>query len=459
MKQFAVFTLSFFFAFSAVLSVHAAADPGNIISDAEMQDHRSFSLTTINRFLQSHGGVLGQTVVGMLNSVGQTTQKSAAQVIQEAAFSSRINPKVLLVMLQKEQSLIEDSSPTLSQLDWAMGYAVCDSCSKNDPLIQKYKGLANQITSAAGRLRYYFDHPREFRHQVGQTHTIDNKPVTMKNQATANLYNYTPHLHGNQVFTNLWNKWFSKNYPDGTLLQEDGQVGIWLIENSKRRPFLNKSAFLSNFDPSKVIKTARTDLEKYEIGAPIKYSNYSLLKMPTGGVYLLVDSVKHPIASKQVFMNLGFNPEELIKATEDDVKWYEKGEPITLEKAYPQGALLRDPQTGGVWYVENGIKSPIWAREILASRFPNRPILRATAEELSLYYRGEPIKFRDGEIIATKDPNSIHRSVFVVSNGVKRPIANREAFDALGYKWKNIIWTSDRVLSMYETGESVDIVR
>src|SRR3989344_6719518 len=328
----------------------AAFDFGNIISDRDMQDSKAISVSTIDRFLSSRAGALKDLVFDVINGAGPVSKK-VSEIIYAAGQASQINPKVLLVTLQKEQSLIEDPSPSKNQLDWAMGYAVCDDCSKSDPAIQKYKGFVNQVNSAANRLRYYFDNPGQFRHQAGQTHIIDGVFVTMKNQATANLYNYTPHLHGNQNFSKFWNQWFVKNYPDGTLLQVDGQAGIWLIENGKRRPFLNKSAFLSNYDSDKVIKATTTDLEKYSIGAPIKYSNYSLIKMPTGGIYLLADNVKHPIASREVFRNLGFNPEEVISGTEKDVKWYPKGSPITLEKAYPQGALLRDPETQGVWFV------------------------------------------------------------------------------------------------------------
>ena len=436
----------------------AAADPGNIISDRDMQDSNSISIATIDRFLNSRSGALGKLIFNVIEGAG-TIAKKVSEIIYATGKLNKINPKVLIITLQKEQSLIEDPSPSQGQLDWAMGYAVCDSCSKNDPAIQKYKGFVNQVNAAAGRFRYYFNNPGEFRHQVGQIYNIDDAPVIIKNQATANLYNYTPHIHGNQNFLRFWNQWFIKNYPDGTLLQVDGQAGIWLIEGGKRRPFMNRSAFLSNYDSSKVISATLTDLEKYETGAPIKYSNYSLLKMPTGGVYLLIDSVKHPIASREVFRNLGFNPEELIDANEEDLKWYAKGEAITLEKAYPQGALLRDPKTNGAWYVENGIKYPLWAKEILQSRFSGRPIAQSTTEELSLYEKGEPIKFRDGEIIATKDPNSINKSVYVVSNGQKRPIASKDAFDGLGYKWKNIIWTTDRILNMHGDGEMIDIIK
>ena len=85
--------------------------------------------------------------------------------------------------------------------------------------------------------------------------------------------------------------------------------------------------------------------------------------------------------------------------------------------------------------------------------------MQSSIEEIVLYEKGEPVKFRDGEIIATKNPESLNRSVYVVSNGQKRPIANREAFNALGYKWKNIIWTTDKVLDLHETGEMIDIIQ
>ena len=85
--------------------------------------------------------------------------------------------------------------------------------------------------------------------------------------------------------------------------------------------------------------------------------------------------------------------------------------------------------------------------------------MQSSIEELELYKKGEPVKFRDGEIIATKDPESLNRSVYVISNSQKRPIANREAFTALGYKWKNIIWTTDKVLDLHETGEMIDIIQ
>ena len=94
---------------------------------------------------------------GALNSLKFTdifgVQKKASEIIWDYAQKFSLNPRFITVLLQREQSLIEDTSPSTDQLNWAMGYAICDSCSKSDPLLQKFSGFANQIYYAAKRIR------------------------------------------------------------------------------------------------------------------------------------------------------------------------------------------------------------------------------------------------------------------------------------------------------------------
>ena len=130
-------------------------------------------------------------------------------------------------------------------------------------MIQKFKGFGRQVDRAAWRNRYYIEHPNEFKWQVGETYTIDDTDVTMYNQATVNLYTYTPHIHGNYNFWKLWNTWFLVRYPDGSLLKLKDEPGIWLIKNGQRRAFLSKGAFLSRYDPNKVLIVGRNDLAQY----------------------------------------------------------------------------------------------------------------------------------------------------------------------------------------------------
>ncbi len=419
-------------------------NPNFIISDYEMRDYKAMSYDEIKNFLERKGKLNRQTLVDK-NGIVQY----AAEIIYRAAQDYQINPKVLLVTLQKEQSLIEEDSPTDDRLDWAMGYAVCDDCSKDDPGIQKFKGFGKQVDRAAWRLNYYFANPDEFYFEVGQTFNIDGVQVTPANQATVNLYNYTPHIHGNENFWKIWNRWFLRTYPDGSLLQAAGSKEIWLIQDGLKRKFEQMSALLSRYDINKILQVNQIDLDQFEEGKPIKFTNYSLLKSPKGTVYLLVDDTLRGFTSAKVFKTMGYQWDEVEDASQEDLANYTEGKPITMESVYPEGALLQDKKTGGVYYVEEGVKKPIWSVELMKANFSSRKITPVSPEELEKYTTGEPVIFKDGELV--KSPSE--PTVYVISNGLKRPINDEATFLGLGYKWENIITTSEKALSLHTTGE------
>ncbi|MEZ7821253.1 MAG: hypothetical protein QMB51_03015, partial [Patescibacteria group bacterium] len=301
-------------------------DPNNIISDYDMQNYKSMSLSDIQSLLDGKG-YLGKMMFE--NYFGELTP--AAEIIYKYANQFKISPKYIITTLQKEQSLIEAPLENIEQkdLDWAMGYAVCDSCSKSDPAIQKYKGFDNQVYNAARRNREYYETPNKIKIQVGKECTVDNIKVIPQNQATVNLYTYTPHLNGVQNFFDIWNKYFTKYYPDGTLLAEKGKPGIWLIQDGLRRPFMNEAAFYTRYNKNNVIYTFASDLEKYEIGRPIKFSNYSLFRTKeNGNIYMLDNDVLRKISSINVFKNIGFNTAEISNVSLNDIGEYSIGDDI-----------------------------------------------------------------------------------------------------------------------------------
>lgn len=424
-------------------------DPNYLISNQDLTDKDTMTLESIQYFLETQGGTLGRYTT--TNHLGET--KTAAEIIYDAAQAYIINPKFLLVLLQKEQSLLTNPNPSEYNYNWATGYAVCDSCDVNDPAVQQFKGFGKQVDRAAWRIRYYFAYPEKFNFHPGESKNVDGQTVIPYNQATANLYNYTPHIHGNYNFWKLWSRWFAKIFPDGSLLQEAGQPGVWLIEAGKRRPFWSKTALISRYDTSKIVEVSRNDLNRYEIGPPIKFPNYSLLRDPGGSIYLLVNNNKKKIENMEVFRNIGYNPEEVIDVSYEEVGYYEDGRMITLKSIYPTGALLQDNVSGGVFYVEDGIKYPVRSREILQINFPNTHITQVSTDELKKYpTKGEGVKLFDGTLIKSET----QPDVYVISNGSRRKIANEITFNQLGYKWYDIVTTTEKVLSIHPLGEELN---
>lgn len=156
---------------------------------------------------------------------------SAAQIIYRAAQACEMNPQVILVILQKEQGLITASSSNLKPYRYksAMGFA----CPDNEPCDPEYEGFARQVYYGARQFQKYRIYPNKYQFQAGSTQTIPfhanpqcgGAEVYIENQATAGLYNYTPHQPderavsgrggecsswGNLHFYAYWNAWFGE---------------------------------------------------------------------------------------------------------------------------------------------------------------------------------------------------------------------------------------------------------
>lgn len=124
---------------------------------------------------------------------------SAASILTKAAQGCGVSPKALLVILQKEQGLVTASGPALvpSRYRSAMGYACPDTATCNDD----FSGFAGQVWFAARQFRVYEGDPGHVSCRAGETRPVLFNPdpdcgsrvVTMENQATAGLYNYTPY--------------------------------------------------------------------------------------------------------------------------------------------------------------------------------------------------------------------------------------------------------------------------
>ncbi len=156
--------------------------------------------------------------------------KTAAQIIYEVAQSCGVSPKVLLVLLQKEQSLVTDDWPWPTQYRSATGYG----CPDTAPCDAEYYGYFNQVYMAARQFKRYAAYPSNYNYRSDRNNYIQYNPnagcggstVFIVNQATAGLYNYTPYqpnasalanlygtgdscgAYGNRNFWRMYNDWF-----------------------------------------------------------------------------------------------------------------------------------------------------------------------------------------------------------------------------------------------------------
>jgi hypothetical protein len=428
-------------------------DANLILDDNDIFDLGGMDLNQLRAFLSSRG-TLGQIQLKDIDGIS----KAPADIIWRVATSYKLNPKYLLALMQKEQSLVEDPSPTQKQFDWATGFAVCDSCSMDDPSIQDYKGFANQLEYAAKqhRERYLLQLLGKGTtiagYAPGKAAIVDGINVTPENNATAMLYTYTPHIHGNLNLWHIWRRWFSLNFPDGTLVQAKTSGKYFLIRNGEKKPIENKAIAASMFDLSKALVTQDSQLSGYPDGDSISFPNYSIVRTEDKKLYLIVGEKKRLIANKKIFTKLGFVEDDVVDGTNADLAAYIDGTDITSEKQYPTGLLAKDP-AGSVWYIEDGVKHKVPSAAFLNLYFKGKHAKSLTQKVADSYKTGDDYRLRDGELVKS----NASPAVYVAENGLLRPITSGQVFEQLGWQWRNVIPLPSKLIATYQAGLPVTL--
>lgn len=258
--------------FSNKTEVEAASlanfDPGYIISDYQMGNYNSMTEAEIQAFLTAknscantnynyyvalsqnrnytwhwengHFVCLSEEKFGDGEVIG--SGETAAHIIWQAAQDYKINPKVLIVLLQKETGLITDPIPNSGDYRKATGYGCPDTAACSE----KYYGFKNQVRNAAALFRTVLDggwtnYPLGNNYiQYNPNAACGGSVVNVKNLATSALYRYTPYqpnagaltagygtascgAYGNRNFYLYFEDWFggvtdtvkSSKIPDG----------------------------------------------------------------------------------------------------------------------------------------------------------------------------------------------------------------------------------------------------
>lgn len=132
---------------------------------------------------------------------------SAPEIIQKVGAACNVSQKVLIVLLEKEQSLVTDRFPSTFQYSRATGF----NCPDTAPCVAASGGFFKQVYSAARRFQEY-PIDTNYRYTVGQTVQVyfnpnlngcGTGPVFIQNRATAALYYYTPYQPNAAALANL----------------------------------------------------------------------------------------------------------------------------------------------------------------------------------------------------------------------------------------------------------------
>lgn len=266
-----------------------------------------------------------------------------AQIIYNVAQRYQLNPQVLIVLLQKEQSLVTDTWPSPTQYKTATGYgcpdtSVCDS---------QYFGLTNQLNWSGKLFRAVLnDSPTWYSPyslgnnfiQWSPNSSCGGSTVNIRNRSTVALYDYTPYqpnqaainagygsgdscgAYGNRNFYLYFRDWFGYNSGPAAFKTADSSTIYVPVEGYKLAvPYL---AAMQDYGISTgSIQTVSQAYEDSMPTAPVDTGISSVIshvvKSPYdndedgGSIYLISLGKRYQFQSIQQLNNFGFQTSDI----------------------------------------------------------------------------------------------------------------------------------------------------
>ncbi|MCH1882338.1 hypothetical protein [Agrococcus sp. ARC_14] len=363
----------------------SAFNAGNIISDENFFDGRAMSATEVQSFLnqQVPRCDTGYTCLkdyrqnapampanAYCASMPARANDTAASIITRVSVACDISPRVLLVLLQKEQSLVSLTRPTQIRYDRATGFA----CPDTAPCDSSYGSFFYQIYYAARQFQRYAEHPTSYNHRAGQTNRVlwhpnaacGSSSVMIQNQATAGLYNYTPYQpnaaalgnlygtgdscssYGNRNFWRMWTDWFGNptSEVNRLIVREQGSSTTYLVNGTWIHPFTSTTVlneYGRALGATQIV--ASGSLRQFTIGQAVT----RWLRDGSGGNYFVDDGNRYRFADCNQVGEWGRSC------------GYGIGVTAEVMAALRDGGQLRNivGWQGEWWYVQDGRRHPI----------------------------------------------------------------------------------------------------
>jgi hypothetical protein len=263
----------------------------------------------------------------------------AARIIQQVAVACSVNPKVLLVTLQKEQGLVTSTSPTATKYRIAMGYGCPDTAACNST----YYGFFNQVYQAAYAFNKYTKSPEQYTAYQPGSRKIGYNPksscgtatVNIRSKATGALYFYTPYVpntaalanlygtgdscssYGNRNFWRYFNDWFGSPVGGSFIIDTDDGHTYALISGVKWE--IPRSGLLATLAP--LGKTGRVS-DAYADGFPLGGTLGNLVSDSRGGLYLLDNGRKLTLSDCVQAADFGFPCAGAVPMSDDILAYF-----------------------------------------------------------------------------------------------------------------------------------------
>lgn len=426
-------------------STHAAPvvgfNPGNIISENIFTNAQSMTAAQVQSFLNSKvpscdtNGTLRATEYGR----GDLTHaqyaamrgwsgppftclkdyseggKVAAQIIYDAAQEFNINPQVLIVLLQKEQSLVTDTWPISVQYRSATGYGCPDSA----PCDSQYYGLTNQIRWSARMFRAIMNNSSTWYTpyvlgnnyiQYGVNPSCGGSTVNIINRSTQALYNYTPYqpnqdslnagygdapgdcdTHGNRNFFLYFSDWFGSPLY-GNLVRTVEDASVYLVSGNVKYPIADMSTFNALYPMGGVTFVNQSYLDTKTTGSILG----RVIKSSDGTIYFFDAGIKLSFGSCSQVEAYGSSCGQAQLLDDSQINALSTGPAMTS---------LFGTTSGKLFYINGGEKREVYDATALSQAGISGSANTLNETAISYIPYGSPVIRNDVIIVSRQDTN------------------------------------------------------
>ncbi len=368
----------------AALAANAAQfDPGNLISDATMYNGAAMSAADVQSFLVQRESACSSTCMANYQqdtpSMPATTRCSAytgvvgeraSDIIAKVGAACNISQKSLIVLIEKESSLISASNPALSRFRYATGFS-CPDTAACDPAFGTF---FYQVYYAARQFQTYAQTPTQWNYQAGRVNQVlyspnascGSGPVFIQNKATAGLYIYTPYQpnaaalnnlygigdacssYGNRNFWRIFTDWFGSPTDASSLLRTADNATVYLVSDTMKYPVPSLPILAALAPLGQVTFVSQTYIDSYTTGHAVGRS----LRGPDGSIYFYDSGIKLPFTTCAQAVDYGASCDATgyVQLTAAQVGTFVTG---------PVLSSVMGTVEGGRYYIKNGQKAEI----------------------------------------------------------------------------------------------------
>jgi len=163
-----------------------------------------------------------------------------------------------------------------------------------------------------------------------------------------------------------------QDYPSSSLFRINNDY--YILNDRKLDKFISEKAFLSRYDMNQAVMKDEPFFQKYPAsGNILGFADGTLVAYGTGA-YLVSQGRIYPIGDPEIFLNQGFNWDDVIPISGDEFSLYQKEKLFNLTSPHPQGTVFLTEENSAYYLVGDNKKHLLPSNNIASTWLKKNPV-------------------------------------------------------------------------------------